>query len=680
MIFRRAPVVVLLALLLAQLPAGASRVAAKVVDAPTVRATLVQTIDTSALTPPSSDPNGIVYMPGSDRLLVSDAEVDEVSVFAGKNLYEITRAGTLRGRGRRAITRTSPPASGSIRRTRPCSFRTTIRELFRVRPGPDGQLGTSDDPVNSFSTSAYGNMDPEDVAYDSNGGHLFLVDGSGREVFDLAPGPNGVFDGVPSTGGDDVPSQFDVGQYGLHDPEGIGFDAARDTLLVTDQFNRAIYELTKDGQLIRIIDISAAAPIAVKDVTLAPASAEPQAMSLWIADAAVDNIGNPTENDGKLYEMSVQAVNPSPGAPSAALLDGFSNGTDLSAYTSPNTKTPDPNRLLVAFIGGRRGSSSLPPDPILSGYGLTWSKLTVASFIGTSSTVSRRWTYVYVAKTGSSPTADRFSVSFGGTVVQGVGVLVVQIDGADLSGSALGAFGTPASASTGAGVTGTSLTVTLGSAPAPTSAVIAAFHRDASGTSIVPGPQFTELGEIAQLSPNSDYNVQFDGSSPGPTANANFPSSVVMGVAVEVKGKGVTNAAPVVDSVAIDQAAPRTNDVLTVSVQAHDPDGDPVALAYQWLKNGVELPQRVSPTLNLSQAGNGDKGDDISVRVTPSDGVTTGDAVTSQSVTVVNSDPSFNQDLADRRSLEGESVNVSAAATDADADPRPMQPPGYRRG
>jgi hypothetical protein len=77
--------------------------------------------------------------------------------------------------------------------------------------------------------------------------------------------------------------------------------------------------------------------------------------------------------------------------------------------------------------------------------------------------------------------------------------------------------------------------VTLGAAPAPNSAVIAAFHRDASGASIVPGPQFTELGEITQPSPNSDYNVQFDGSSPGSTADATFPSSVVMGVAVEVK-------------------------------------------------------------------------------------------------------------------------------------------------
>ena len=46
-------------------------------------------------------------------------------------------------------------------------------------------------------------------------------------------------------------------------------------------------------------------------------------------------------------------------------------------------------------------------------------------------------------------------------------------------------------------------------------------------------------------------------------------------------------AAPVIDSVVIDQAHPRTNDNLTVTVQSHDVNQDPVTYTYQWIKNGT---------------------------------------------------------------------------------------------
>jgi hypothetical protein len=154
--------------------------------------------------------------------------------------------------------------------------------------------------------------------------------------------------------------------------------------------------------------------------------------------------------------------------------------------------------------------------------------------MGTSSATSRRWTYVYAAKTGTAPTAGSLSVTFTATV-QGVGVLLAEVDGANLSGTALDAFGSTASASTGDGVAGTALTVPLGTTPASSSAVLAAFHRDSSGAGLAPGAEFTELGEVTHSSPSSDYNLQADRTSPGGSANATFPSSAVMGIAVEVK-------------------------------------------------------------------------------------------------------------------------------------------------
>ena len=84
----------------------------------------------------------------------------------------------------------------------------------------------------------------------------------------------------------------------------------------------------------------------------------------------------------------------------------------------------------------------------------------------------------------------------------------------------------------------------------------------------------------------------------------------------------VGNQAPVVDSVTITNTL-RTFTVATTNVVAHDDDGDSLTYDYQWLKNGVDLTGETGSTLALGVAGNGDRGDQISVRVTASDGVAT---------------------------------------------------------
>ncbi|HEU4356093.1 MAG TPA: hypothetical protein VFT27_10935, partial [Actinomycetota bacterium] len=46
--------------------------------------TLIQIIDTSSFSPPSPDPSGLAVKPNG-KLLMSDGEVDETPIFAGKN-------------------------------------------------------------------------------------------------------------------------------------------------------------------------------------------------------------------------------------------------------------------------------------------------------------------------------------------------------------------------------------------------------------------------------------------------------------------------------------------------------------------------------------------------------------------------------------------------------------------
>ena len=61
----------------------------------TLSATLIRMTASSAFDPPSPDPSGITYLPGSGRLLISDGEVEEMSIYAGENLFEVSRMGSL---------------------------------------------------------------------------------------------------------------------------------------------------------------------------------------------------------------------------------------------------------------------------------------------------------------------------------------------------------------------------------------------------------------------------------------------------------------------------------------------------------------------------------------------------------------------------------------------------------
>ena len=128
----------------------------------------------------------------------------------------------------------------------------------------------------------------------------------------------------------------------------------------------------------------------------------------------------------------------------------------------------------------------------------------------------------------------------------------------------------------------------------------------------------------------------------------------------------VANSAPVLDSVSIDQASPRTNDTLTLSATSHDDDGDAVSYAYQWRKNGLDLVSETSTSLDLGVAGNGDEGDAIAVRVTGSDGAGSSAPLLSNAVTVANTAPTATVSLAPASPTTNQTL--TATATDADAD------------
>ena len=142
---------------------------------------------------------------------------------------------------------------------------------------------------------------------------------------------------------------------------------------------------------------------------------------------------------------------------------------------------------------------------------------------------------------------------------------------------------------------------------------------------------------------------------------------------VALNGSGavalVGNGVPVVDSVTIAPAQPRTNDTLTAAVVAHDPDGDPLTLTYQWTRNGTDLAGATRVSLDLSVPGNGDRGDAIAVRVIASDGSLSSAPVTSPAVVILDTAPVASVTLSPTAPTTNTVLVGTASVTDADGDP-----------
>ncbi|WP_429810075.1 RTX toxin [Ensifer sp. B1-9] len=272
-------------------------------NGPPISATLVHTVLTSQWSPASPDPSGITYISHLGTLFVSDGEVDEMSIFQGKNLFETSLNGTL-VRSLTTISFSDEPSGVAYNPTNHHLYFTDdtgTKSVYELNPGMDGLYNTSDDIVTSFKTSAFGSTDPEGLSYDTNRGVLYLANGVNNTVYTINPGVNGKFDGVPSVGGDDVVTSFAMGATSNGDPC-VEYDPVHDLLYIVKS-RTEVTMTTPTGEFLGTLDISAAHARKVAGLALAPSSDDPNQMSLYIVDRGVDNDVNPNENDGKMYEF-----------------------------------------------------------------------------------------------------------------------------------------------------------------------------------------------------------------------------------------------------------------------------------------------------------------------------------------------------------------------------------------
>jgi len=270
---------------------------------------LVNTIQTSNWNPPSPDPSGVVYLPGVGRLLAVDGEVDEMSIFNDANVFETALNGNLfDAEDLTSITKEPAGVAWNANNGRFFVSDDNRDRIYQIDPGGDGFLGTSDDSATSFNTRNFNSTDPEGLGFDAGRNTLYVADGTGSEIYIIDPGNNGVFDGA-SPEGDDHVNHFDTAAIGLTDPEGVEYDDANNSLYIVST-KKVLIETTTSGSLIRNIGINFA--VKPSGIAIAPGSVDPTARNLYVSDRVVDNGVDPNENDGKIYEIGFQDQTPPP--------------------------------------------------------------------------------------------------------------------------------------------------------------------------------------------------------------------------------------------------------------------------------------------------------------------------------------------------------------------------------
>jgi sugar lactone lactonase YvrE len=270
--------------------------------APTVSAELLSTTKTSEWRSPSPDPTGLTLIRSTNRLIVSDAEVEEIPrLWKGGNLFTASRRGALIRRG--SVLRATPEPEDVAWHGGSRSLYVVDDDrdrVYRIRAGDDGRVGTTDDRSRAIlRTRSFGSRDPEGLAWRSRGRTLIVTDARRGRVFTVRSGRDRRFGTL-----DDVTNTFATSRLGLTIPEDVEFDPRSRHLFIVSSAEDVVAETTMRGRLIRTIDLSAAKVHRAAGIALTPSPTDPGVMHMFIVAKGTDNESDPMENDGKLFRFS----------------------------------------------------------------------------------------------------------------------------------------------------------------------------------------------------------------------------------------------------------------------------------------------------------------------------------------------------------------------------------------
>ncbi|HZN37888.1 MAG TPA: hypothetical protein VFD82_03740 [Planctomycetota bacterium] len=265
--------------------------------------TLIASVNTSLWVPPSPDPSGVAYDAPRNRLVITDSEVDEMSIYAGVNVYETSRTGVL-ARTTTTVGFTIEPAGLTFDAVTKTYYLSDddADQIWVIGAGPDTLINTLDDTRRFFKVDNFC-PDAEGLAWDN--GTLWIAGGISHLVHRLRPGPNGIFDGT-SPNGDDVLASFDIAPYGVTEPSGVALRSGDGGIHVLGIPKTRLLHLNKVGQLVRVINLPNTSMIRPQGIVFAPSTVSTED-SLFLVDRGHDNDLEPLENDGEFREYGMPA-------------------------------------------------------------------------------------------------------------------------------------------------------------------------------------------------------------------------------------------------------------------------------------------------------------------------------------------------------------------------------------
>jgi sugar lactone lactonase YvrE len=280
-------------------------VVASLLNAPpahAAHASIVRVTLTSVWATPSPDPMGITYDPRTRRLLISDAEVDEIpGLWKGRNLFVAKRKGNLASS--RTLKKFTVEPEDLALDNRHRSLYVTDDDLdrvFRDKPGKDGLFGTRDDvAVALVRTRRFGSFDPEGLTWLPQKKMLIISDSTSRRIYKVRQGKDRKF-GTR----DDIVRSFGIHRYGFTTAEDVLVTRSTHHLLIVSSRQHFILETTMRGKLVRKIGLTGLGIKAASGITFAPGT-DGSKSRLYLTDSGVDNNVNPGENDGRLFELKI---------------------------------------------------------------------------------------------------------------------------------------------------------------------------------------------------------------------------------------------------------------------------------------------------------------------------------------------------------------------------------------
>lgn len=315
--------------------------------------------------------------------------------------------------------------------------------------------------------------------------------------------------------------------------------------------------------------------------------------------------------------------------------------------SSAGLYTPTLERVQIAFGAGTNrapveGSVALSPTAPTTNQTLTATPVGFSDPDGDPLTYHYEWLRNNTPIAGATSSALDLALAGNGDKGDVVKVRVYATDGRGAASDAV------ASAVTVANTAPTAGTVTITPATPSTNDTVKANpsgFADADGDPLTYRYQWLKNGTPLAGATNRTLNLALAGNGDlndviAVDVHAVDTSNAASPAVRATKTITGTNSTPIEGTVALSPAAPRTDQTLTATVSGFsDPDGDPITYAYRWLRNGAVISGSTSSTLDLSQPGNGDRGDVIQAEVTASDNKGARSDPVSAHVTVVNSVP-----------------------------------------